>query len=196
MNSLVALPLAGALPIALTGSDVAAASGADPIFAMLATHKKLMAEWQALYDQLDEDEGNAAEEHGHRPIELITWRNYQIGAGEIEIRRQALLEVGKIDPAIVEEEYLDAKARYKAKVEAGLAWDQRTGLATLRQDVDSRITAERQYAGCLSHTKPTTPAGAAALIQYILDDDLVADESWWHMTALRSAVAGLNSVSA
>jgi hypothetical protein len=43
---------------------------------------------------------------------------------------------------------------------------------------------------------PTTPAGAAALIQYILDDDLEADESCWHMTALRSAVAALNDMGA
>jgi hypothetical protein len=42
---------------------------------------------------------------------------------------------------------------------------------------------------------PTTPAGAAALIQYILDDDLEADESYWHMTALRSAVTALNSMA-
>jgi hypothetical protein len=42
---------------------------------------------------------------------------------------------------------------------------------------------------------PTTAAGAAAIIQYVLDDDLVADESYWHMTALRSAVSALNSWS-
>jgi hypothetical protein len=47
----------------------------------------------------------------------------------------------------------------------------------------------------LAQTKPTTPAGVAALIQYILDDDLSDDESYWHMTALGSAVAALNSMS-
>jgi hypothetical protein len=39
-----------------------------------------------------------------------------------------------------------------------------------------------------------TPAGAAALIQYLLDDDLNTDERHWHMTALRSAVAALNGM--
>jgi hypothetical protein len=145
---------------------------------------------------LDEADADAAEEHGHRPIELIGWRHYTIGASEIDLRRQTLLEAGEIDAEMIEEEYLDAKARYKAKVEAGMAWDERAGLATLRKDVDSRVTSEWQYAGCLSHTKPATPAGAAALIQYILDDDLVADESFWHMTALRSAVAALNGMGA
>jgi hypothetical protein len=175
---------------------VPAVAGADPILALIETHKKLRAEWQALYDQLDAAEFDAAEEHGRRPIELIQWCDYHIGAGEIEIRRQALLEAGELDPATVEEEYLDAKARYKAKVEAGLAWDELTGLATLRQDVDRRVTSERQYARRLAHTKPATPAGAAALLQHLLDDDLSTDGDYWHMTALRSVVASLNGMVA
>jgi hypothetical protein len=174
----------------------AAATGPDPIFARIATHKKLTADWQGLYDQLQGAESNATREHGRRPIELIHWRNYTIGASEIETRRQTLLEAGEIDPATVEEEYLDAKARYKAQVAAGVAWDKRAGLTTLRKDVDRRVAAAGRTATCLAQTMPTTPAGAAAIIQYILDDDLEADESYWHMAALRSAVASLNSMSA
>jgi hypothetical protein len=44
-------------------------------------------------------------------------------------------------------------------------------------------------------TMPTTPAGAAALIQYIMDDDLEPDESYWHMAALRAAAAALRDMS-
>jgi hypothetical protein len=43
---------------------------------------------------------------------------------------------------------------------------------------------------------PTTPAGAAALLQYMLDDDLTTDDGYWHMTALRTAVAALNCIGA
>ena len=39
MNSLVAIPVAGALPIALAGRDVAAASEVDPIFALIEDHR-------------------------------------------------------------------------------------------------------------------------------------------------------------
>ena len=39
MNSLVALPIAGALPIALTGPEAAAASEADPIFALIEEYR-------------------------------------------------------------------------------------------------------------------------------------------------------------
>jgi hypothetical protein len=173
-----------------------ASSGVDPIFAMIYTHKKLRAEWQARYDRLDEAQFGAAEEHGHRPIELIQWRNHHIGASEIDLRRQTLLAAGEIDPQTVEQEYHDANVRYQAKVEAGVAWDERAGLTTLREDIDRRLGAEHQYAWRLAHTKPATPAGAAALIQYVLDDDLATEEEYWHMTALRSAVAALNSMGA
>jgi hypothetical protein len=174
----------------------AAAIGPDPIFARIATHKKLTADWQGLYDQLDDAEHAAAQEHGRRPIELIHWRGYTIGASEIDTRREQLLEAGEIDPATIEQEYLDANARYQAKVAAGIAWDKTTGLETLRKDVDRRVAAEGRYAKRLARTAPTTAAGVAALIQYVLDDDLTTDESYWHMTALRSAVSALNSMGA
>ena len=174
----------------------AAATGPDPIFARIATHKKLTADWRRLYDQLDEAEWTAAKEHGNRPIELIHWRNYHIGESEIDTRRESLLEAGKIDPATIEQEYLDANARYQAKVAAGLEWDKNTGLETLRKDVDRRMAAEWRYAKRLARTMPTTAAGAAALIQYVLDDDLEADEGYWHKTALRSAITALNSMGA
>jgi hypothetical protein len=173
----------------------AAALPADPIFAMIIMHKKLKADWQERYDQLQEAEFNAAKEHGNRPIELIHWRNYHIGASEIDSRRESLLEAGEVEPATVEQEYVDANARYQAKIAAGLAWDEWTGLATLRKGVDRRSTAEWRYAKRLARAKPATPAGAAALIQYILDDDLEPDEKYWHMTALRSAIAALNSMA-
>jgi hypothetical protein len=189
-----ALRALAAASVAIT--TPAAAIGADPIFAAIDAHKKLFAAWQGLYDQLQDAEIDAAQEHGRRPIGLIHWRNYTIGASEIETRRENLLEAGEVEPATVEQEYLDAKARYKAQVAAGLAWDKTTGLETLRKDVDRRIAAERRYVKRLARTMPTTPAGAAALIQYVLDDDLEADESYWHMTALRSAVAALNSMGA
>jgi hypothetical protein len=185
--------LAAAGSVALT--TPAATTSPDPIFARIATHKKLTAEWQRLYDQLDEAELDAAQEHGNRPIGLIHWRNYHIGASEIDTRRESLLEAGEVDRATVEQEYLDAKARYQAQVAAGLAWDKSTGLETLRKDVDRRSAAEWRYAKRLARTMPTTPAGTAALIQYILDTDLEPDETFWHVTALQTSVAALNGMT-
>jgi hypothetical protein len=185
---------AGSAALALDIPPALAAD--DPILAMIAVHKKLRAEWQEISDQLDEAEFDAAEEPGHRPAALIHWRNYHIGASEIDVRRETLLEAGEIDPAIIEQEYLDAKERYQVQVAAGPAWDELTGLSALRKDADRGFAAEWRHVKRLARTKPTTPAGTAALIQYVLDDDFSDDESYWHMTALRSAVAALNSMSA
>jgi hypothetical protein len=96
-----------------------------------------------------------------------------------------LLGEGEIDRATVEQEYLDAKGRYQAQIAAGLAWDKRTGLETLRKDAERRSAAEWRYAKRLARTLPTTPAGAAALIDYILCDELMADEGYWHVQRLK-----------
>jgi hypothetical protein len=182
-----------AIPPAL--ATAAPAGSPDPILAMIAVHKKLRAAVAEIYDRLDEAELDAVKEHGHRPIALIHWRNYHIGGSELDVRRETLLEAGEIDPAIIEQEYLDAKARYQAQIAAGPAWDERTGLAAFRKKFEQCYAAEQRYVKRLARTKPTTPAGTAALIQYVLDDDFSDDESYWHMTALRSAVAALNSMT-
>jgi hypothetical protein len=189
-GALGALAAAGSVAMTTT----AAAIGPDPIIAMIATHKKLMADWSSLYDQLQEAEYDAAQEHGHRPIELIHWRNYTIGASEIETRRAELLEAGEIDTAIIEQEYLDANARYQAKIAAGIAWDNSTGLTPLRNEVDALLAKEHQCAQRLARTKPTTPGGAGAMIQYVLNDYLCADEGYWHTTALKTAADALKDM--
>jgi hypothetical protein len=127
-----------------TLAAAAPAGSPDPILAMIAVHKKLRAEWQEIWGQLDAAEFDAEKEHGRRPAALIHWRNYTIGASEIDLRREALLEAGEIDPATIEQEYLDAKARYQARVAAGPAWDERTGLAALRKNLDRGIAAEQR----------------------------------------------------
>jgi hypothetical protein len=128
------------------------------------------------------------------PLSRSTGATITLAQVRSKYRRQTLLDAGEIDPATVEEEYLDAKARYQAQLEACVAWDERSGLAALRKDYDRLLSAEYQFAWRLAETRPATPAGAAALIQYVLDDDLAPDDEHWHVTALRSAVAALNSM--
>lgn len=190
---------AGGTALALAIPQVAATSqpnqpAPDPILAMIETHKRLQATWQPLYDQLDEAESDAAEVHGRRPIGLIHWRNYHIGGSEIDDQRESLLQEAGIPAATVEQEYLDAKARYQAQMAAGLAWDERAGLAAKRKELDRAMTAWRRFERRLAKTKPTTPAGAAALIQYLLDEELTTDDGYWHMAALSTVVAALSSM--
>jgi hypothetical protein len=124
----------------------ATAIDADPIFAVIVEHKKLTTDWQGPYEQLQDAEIDAASEHGNRPGGLISWRDYTIGGYEIDTRRENLLEAGEIDPATVEQEYLDAMARYRAQMAAGLAWDERTGLAKQRRECDRAVAAKQRCA--------------------------------------------------
>jgi hypothetical protein len=168
----------------------------DPILAMIENHKSLQATWRHLYDQLDEAESDAAEVHGRRPIGLIHWRNYHIGGSEIDDRRESLLQEAEIPAATIEQEYLDAKARYQAQMVAGLALDERSQLAEKRKEVDRAMTAWRRFARRLAKAKPTTPAGAAALIQCLLDEELTTDDGYWHMAALNTGCADRGALHA
>ena len=69
----------------------------------------------------------------------------------------------------IEKEYLDAKERLAAAECAGAEWDQRAGIASLREQVESADSAERRAAMRLARTKPTTPAGggATSIIQHV-----------------------------
>lgn len=168
------------------------ARSADPVFAAIAEHKRIVAAAGELQNELDLAEFEAAKTHGHRPIPLIRWRNYSaIGASEIDGRREGFLNLPDADPEAIEKEYLDAKARIKAKQAAGPAWDNRTGLAKQRGDFERALATEGRYAKRLARARPTTPAGAAALLHYMLADDLTSDASYWHLPALKSIAAAL-----
>jgi hypothetical protein len=175
---------------AIPAIAVAAPDSTDPIFAAINEHKRLEHEAYRASQALEDAEEDAYEQHENRPIALITWRNYHIGGTEIETRRQALLREAAADPEQIEREYLDAKARYQAKLDAETEWDKRSGTAPLRRKRDE-ADAEWEAAGeKLSTVKATTTAGAAALIEYAAAD-LEDGERAWHFPALRAAAKAL-----
>lgn len=169
---------------------------ADPIFALIERHAALKANWLKLSDDLEEAEYAAREVHGNRPIALIAWRNYShIGGAEIDDRREEFLRLPGISPAKIEAEYRDAKARERAARRAETAWDKRAGLSELREQLRLALQAAHQLETRLGRTKPTTPAGAAALLQHVINDDLCAEVEW-HVRAIKTAIAALNSMGA
>lgn len=162
----------------------------DPIFALIASHHAHREAANKIYHKQQDAEDNAEVKFGLRPIALISWRNYTIGAGEIEVRRAALLDLG-IEPHIVETEYKDAKARYAAQIAAGNAWDVKAGLTGLVKKNDRAWAALKRSQNKLAKVRPTTPAGAAALLKCILDDDLSDQSDFWHLPTLKSLVGAL-----
>jgi hypothetical protein len=187
--------LAGAsvLP-ALAIPAIAAATEPDPIFSAIEYHRKSFAAWIKDYETLDNAEGEARTKHGNQPPGLITWRGYYIGGSEIDERREALLREPGVDRKQIEHEYLDAKERERANIRAGIEWDNATGIAPLREQSECASDAEHTAAMTMARTKPRTPAGAGALVAYVLKDMEIGDTEW-QAIALATTVAALQSMS-
>jgi hypothetical protein len=185
---------AAALPV-LAVPAIAAATERDPIFAAIEHHLKSAAAWTEINSTLDIAECEAAKKHGLRPYELITWRDYLIGGSEIDQRRDALLCQPGTDRKQIEREYLDAKERERALIKAGIEWDNLTGIAPLREQAERATDADDTAAMTMARTSPRTPAGAGALIAYILKDAINGGPEW-HEIALATTAAALQSMMA
>jgi hypothetical protein len=74
---------------------------------------------------------------------------------------------------------------------SGDEWDQRTGIAPLREQYERGKLAEDRAKRHLARTKPTTPAGAGALVAYIQRDleDVALED--WHSAALKTVAVSL-----
>jgi hypothetical protein len=176
-----------------------AANGAaiDPAFAAIAEHKARTKERSRLYSKLDEAEGEARKTHGLRPLPLIAWRNFSmIGRYEIDRRLEEFLNEPGADRKQIRKEYRDAKARLAAAECAGVEWDHRAGIAPLREQDERADADERRAAMRMARTKPTTPAGAAALVAYIRRDIEVGLGPDWPIVALKTAASALARMDA
>jgi len=109
-----------------------AVKAADPIFAMIAEHKRLEKEWLRLSNELDLAEAEARKKYGAQPLDLIEWRNYSaIGEYGIDKAREEFLSLPGADRDKVEAEYQDAKRRFAARgMNASLGLSHRRRLLT------------------------------------------------------------------
>lgn len=165
----------------------------DPIHALIAEHKRLVTAWSHMYDVADRAEWRAKKKHGNRPWSLIAWRCYSaIGGREIEGARERFLQEKVAPRKVIQKEYLDAKARERAGERAEIAWDRRAGMMPLRRKLEQAFKAERGAALRMVKTRPTTPAGAAALLAYT-KDDAKGGEINWHGIAMDTLIQTLKA---
>jgi hypothetical protein len=75
---------------------------------------------------------------------------------------------------------------------ADKAWDRRVGIAAQRQECDRAIKAEHRAGVRFATTKPTTPAGAAAMLVY-LKADVKGGAIDWHEMAFTTLIATLKA---
>jgi hypothetical protein len=188
--------IAGAamLPALAIIPATALGAAADPILAAIELHRKSLAAWLQIYETLDNAEGRASVDHGHRPSGLIIWRGYCIGGSEIDYRREVLLSEPGVDRKQIEHEYLDAKERERANIQAGIEWDNATGIAPLREQSDRASDVADTAATTMATTRSRTPAGAGALVAHVLKD-MEIGENEWHGIALATTAAALQSMA-
>ena len=180
----------------MTKRKAPAAKAADPIFAMIAEHKRLEKEWLRLSNELDLAEAEARKKYGAQPLDLIEWRNYSaIGEYGIDKAREEFLSLPGADRDKVEAEYQDAKRRFAARGYECIAWDYRTGVAFLREQYECAKIAMERAPIRMARTKQTTPAGAAALISQVRRE-LMTGEVGWETTALRMIAVSLAQMEA
>jgi hypothetical protein len=168
------------------------AADIDPIFAAIAEHKAISKElWGRLYDALNEAEDEARKTHGMRPS-CIWWRNCDVFSdGYLDYRREEFLREPGADPKQIEEEYQDAAASLAAAKHAGVEWDKRAGITLVRKQYERGKLAEDRAKRHLARTKPTTPAGAGALVAYIQSDLEDVELEGWHSAALKTVATAL-----
>ena len=139
----------------------------DPAFAAIAEHRRADAAFAKAVSRLDRAAAIVRRKHGLRPGLLISWRNYSaIGGSEIEKARDVFLQLPGISRRAIWREYRDAKARVRQQRRAQQQWDKRTGLVRLQREYDLADAAEEKAARKVAKTKPTTLAGAAALLDH------------------------------
>jgi hypothetical protein len=167
----------------------------DPIFAAIDKHRKLLKQAIQAATALEVAERRIRKKHGRRPEQLVQWRNYTICGREIDERRKAWLlpqwlQVLGVNRKQIEKEYRAKKAEELANIKAGKAWDRRHGVTRLRQENERAWQAYSDAGIRLSKTKPTTPAGAGALVKH-LRLDLETGDSDWHLPALDTIAVAL-----
>jgi hypothetical protein len=161
----------------------------DPIFDAIKIHQNLVRIADGLYEKLNRAEFKARKKHGSRPSSLIAWRNYgAIGGHEIDDRRDEFLHRPGANREQIEKEYRIAKAREAAAERAGIEWDTRAGITELRDEYEHAARAQHSAVMRMVRTKPTTPAGVAALITFTRRD-IEAGDTEWHMAALKTAAS-------
>jgi len=147
-----------------------------------------------LDNEVEDAEHEAREIHGKRPDRSILWRHYDVFDEEhLDLRREEFLEQPGADHKQVEKEYLEGKARLAAAAHAFAEWDKRAGIAPLRRQSERAEVAATRAALRMARTKPTTPAGAGALLSYLHRDVGISLGSLaaWHMPAIRTVAIAL-----
>jgi hypothetical protein len=129
----------------------------------------------------------AEEKHGHQPLALIRWRNYDIGGSEIERVRKEFLRFERDDPAVIESEYRDAKRRYRSALKAAKDWEKRVGIETLSASMEQALIEFFAAGRALGTVALISVADASALLELIRPEVKHGNIEDWEIAAFNNA---------
>jgi hypothetical protein len=159
-------------------------SKADPVYAAIEAHKASEKKWMAVSSIIDRKEHAARKKLGSRPFKSVLWRNYGVDLSDIKEKRDLYREQRVASPRVIKAEYLDTLERCRKQARKDDVWLRRAGVIKLRERLERGIAEEEAIADRLAQVKPTTPAGAAALIEYVSSDFAHSCAMDWQIQAL------------
>jgi hypothetical protein len=170
-------------------SSKLAVQQSSPALKAVERYRTAEKQFDRAWRKFDEARGEATKRFGWQPIALIHWRNYHIGGSEIEQRRDDLLRLGEEDPAIIEQEYQDAKRRCRRALKAEKDWEKQVGIEHLSKTVDltrAQLMAAEQL---LRSVDLKSTRDAAAIIDALCESARFSEGSLekWEWNALRRA---------
>jgi hypothetical protein len=168
----------------------------DPIFAAIAQDRRNFRVWCHAQAKLADAEDEKTWKIGkQRPSRSIYWQGRGVDLSDIDDQRKRLLQEGQLSPTQIESEYQDGVRRLRTGRRALRKWYKDNGLAKLKAEYKRVTEAWHQSQGALTTIKPTTPCGAAALVEYVRRDMKVG-VALWHQRALTNAVKALAAMPA
>jgi hypothetical protein len=206
--SAAALPIAAAVPVGASAADfpglpavIPELNAQSPTEALqdkissptssaavvaIERYRKASKDFNRCSSKLSEAREAAMNEHGREPYALIHWRNYYIGGGELKRTRVSFLRLGE-DPATIENEYRDAKKRYRNAVKASKDWEMRAGLDGLSKKLDEARSELNAAERSLGTVEVRSIADASALLELLRPNVKFGDIQNWEIAAMNNA---------
>jgi hypothetical protein len=186
-----ALPIAAPamnFPVAPVAPQPASTAAIEASAALQAVERYRKA--SKLFDRcsmkLSKARDAAVDKHGREPYALIHWRNFYVGGSELKRVRQDLLRLGN-DPATIEDEYIDAKKRYRAAVKASKDWEKRVGIEALSESMEQARIEFFAAGSALGTVAVASVADASALLELIRPEVKHGSIEDWEIAALNNA---------
>lgn len=180
------LALNAEAPATIRSVSTPLAAVCSPAIEAVERYRKASKQFNRCSSRLSDARDAAVAEHGRETYPMIHWRNYWIGGSEIARTRDSFLGGGE-DPATIEEEYRDAKKRYRAQVKASKEWEKQVGIDGLVKSVEQARAKLQDAEKALGNVQLRSIVDASALLELVRLNVRYGDIQNWEIAAFDNA---------